>query len=92
MSRGFQVHQAPVGSRQRLTNASISGLLGVCGKPAATAVRQRAMLRASLPGRVIDAAAQPTRRVHDAVLEDRVDFRVRTLTAPARLVVDFRNH
>ena len=25
-------------------------------------------------------------------LQDRVDFRVRTLTAPARLVVDFRNH
>jgi hypothetical protein len=27
-----------------------------------------------------------------AGLQDRVDFRVRTLTAPARLVVDFRNH
>jgi hypothetical protein len=27
-----------------------------------------------------------------AGLQDRVDFRVTTLTAPARLVVDFRNH
>ena len=27
-----------------------------------------------------------------AGLQDRVDFRVRTLNAPARLVVDFRNH
>ena len=27
-----------------------------------------------------------------AGLQDRVDLRVRTLTAPARLVVDFRNH
>jgi hypothetical protein len=27
-----------------------------------------------------------------AGLQDRVDFRVRTLDAPARLVVDFRNH
>lgn len=27
-----------------------------------------------------------------AGLQDRVDFRVSTLTAPARLVVDFRNH
>lgn len=27
-----------------------------------------------------------------AGLQDRVDFRVRTLAAPARLVVDFRNH
>jgi hypothetical protein len=25
-------------------------------------------------------------------LEDRVDFRVRTATSPARLIVDFRNH
>jgi hypothetical protein len=25
-------------------------------------------------------------------LEERVDFRVLTLTHPARLVVDFRNH
>jgi hypothetical protein len=27
-----------------------------------------------------------------AGLQDRVDFRVTTLTAPARLIVDFRNH
>jgi hypothetical protein len=25
-------------------------------------------------------------------LSDRVDFRVRTASAPARLIVDFRNH
>jgi hypothetical protein len=54
----------------------------------------------------IDGAAAGTSTVREVVrtgdfeavlswavgLEDRVDFRVRTATSPARLIVDFRNH